>query len=100
MWRHYLMGRKFELRTDHRGLKHLFRQPTLNARKIGWMKFITEYDFEIKHIKGKENQVADALNRRVHEVHIATISMYNIDMKDKIIASRNSDEQYLKVKET
>ena len=32
MWRHYLMGRKFELRTDHHGLKYLFDQPNLNAR--------------------------------------------------------------------
>ena len=28
MWRNYLMGRKFELRIDHCGLKYLFDQPT------------------------------------------------------------------------
>jgi hypothetical protein len=32
MWRHYLMGKKFELRTNHIGLKYLFEQSTLNAR--------------------------------------------------------------------
>ena len=32
MRRHYLMGRKFELRIDHCGLKYLFDQETLNAR--------------------------------------------------------------------
>jgi hypothetical protein len=24
MWRHYLMGKRFDLRTDHNGLKYLF----------------------------------------------------------------------------
>ena len=33
MWRNYLMGRRFELRIDHYGLKYLFDQPTLNARQ-------------------------------------------------------------------
>jgi hypothetical protein len=33
MWRNYLMGKKFELRKNHCGLKHLFGQPTLNARQ-------------------------------------------------------------------
>ena len=33
MWRYYLMGRKFELRTYHCGLKNLFDQPTKNSRK-------------------------------------------------------------------
>jgi len=53
VWRHYLMGRKFELRIDHCGLKHLFGQPTLNAKQTRWLEFLTKYNFEIKHIKGK-----------------------------------------------
>jgi hypothetical protein len=39
MWRHYLMGKRFELRIDHSGLKYLFEQPTLNARKTRWLEF-------------------------------------------------------------
>ena len=31
--RHYLMGKRFELRTNHSGLKYLFEQPNMNARK-------------------------------------------------------------------
>jgi hypothetical protein len=53
MWRHYLMGKKFELRIDHIGLKYHFEQPTLNSRKTRWMEFLSEYDFDIKHIKGR-----------------------------------------------
>ena len=37
MCRNYLMGRKFELRMDHCGMKYLFVQPTLNARKARWL---------------------------------------------------------------
>jgi hypothetical protein len=37
-WRHYLMGRRFELRTDHNSLKYLFDQPTLNARQSRWLE--------------------------------------------------------------
>jgi hypothetical protein len=32
MWRNYLMGKKFESRIDHSGLKYLFEQPNLNTR--------------------------------------------------------------------
>ena len=54
MWRHYFMGRRFELRKDHCGLKYLFDQPTLNVGKARWLEyFLCEFDFEIKHIKGK-----------------------------------------------
>jgi hypothetical protein len=53
MWRHYLMGRKFVLMTDHYGLRYMFDQPKINARQARWMGLLNEFDFEIKHIKGK-----------------------------------------------
>jgi hypothetical protein len=75
-WRHYLMGKRFELRTYHNGLKYLFDQPNLNARKSIWLEFLREYNFDIKHIKGKENKVVEALSKRVHELHATAIIIY------------------------
>ena len=85
MWRHYLMGRRFELRTDHCGLKYLFDQPTLNARQVRWLEFLCEFDFEIKHIKGKENKVVDALRRKVHEIHVASLSIFQSYLRQLIV---------------
>jgi hypothetical protein len=53
MWRHYLMGKIFELRTNHSGMKYLFGQPNLNARQSKFLEFLSEYDFDIKHIREK-----------------------------------------------
>ena len=51
MWQHHLIGRKFILMTDNKGLKYLLDQPNLNARQARWLAFLSEYDFEIQHIK-------------------------------------------------
>ena len=45
MWRHYLLGRKFLLMTDHCGLQYLFDQLKLNARQATWMALLSEFDF-------------------------------------------------------
>jgi hypothetical protein len=82
------------LRTDHNGLKYLFDQLTLNARQIRWLEFLCEYEFDIKHIKGKENKVANALSRKVHKLHATTISMYQTEMKDRILEVANAGLQY------
>ena len=68
MWRHYLLGKRFLLLTDNTCVKNMFTQMGLNARQARWMDLLSEFDFEVKHIKGKENRVADALSRRAHEV--------------------------------
>ena len=57
------MGRKFLLNTKNMSLKYLFKQPDLNAKKARWLSFLSEYHFELKNIKGKENNFVDALSR-------------------------------------
>jgi hypothetical protein len=79
------MGKIFESRKDHSGMKYVFGQPNLNFRQSRWLDFLSEYDFDIKHIKGKDNKVVDEIRRRVHEMHLTTISMYQSDLKDRIL---------------
>jgi hypothetical protein len=57
IWQDYLMGKIFELRIDHSGLKCLFGQPSLNSIKRRCLEFLTEYEFDINHIRGKERKV-------------------------------------------
>ncbi len=54
----------------------MFDQPNINARKARWLATLSEFDFELRYIKGKENRVADALSRRVQVNHIAAVSYY------------------------
>ena len=75
--------------------KVLFDQPTLNARKARWMEFLCEFDFEIKHIKGKENKVANALSRKVQEMHVASISICQLDLRQQIVSHTTEDEMYV-----
>ena len=62
MWRHYLIGKPFELKSDHHSLKYIFTQQNLNARQRRWLEFLADYEFDISYIKGKEIKVADALS--------------------------------------
>ena len=92
------MGKIFELRTGHSGMKYLFRRSTLNSRQSKWLEFLSEYDFDIKHIKGKENKVVDEFNRRVHEMHATSISMHKSDLKDKMLEAAKLDQHYVETK--
>jgi hypothetical protein len=84
MWRHYLLGRKIVLMIDHCGLQYMFDQPKLNARQARWMALLSEFDFEIKHIKGKENRVVDALSRSMKIIHLAVVSTYETNVKERV----------------
>ena len=85
------MGRKFLLMTDHCGLRYLFDQPKLNTRKARWMALLSEFDFEIKHIKGKENKVADALSRSMRTIQLAVVSTCETYVKNRVKEAQDTD---------
>ena len=61
-WRHYLLGVHFEVCTDNTAVKWLKTCPRLSPRQTRWLALI-EYNFDIRHIPGKKNTVADPLSR-------------------------------------
>ena len=58
------------------------------------MEFLCEFYFEIKQIKGKENKVADALSRKVQEMHVASLSICQSDLREQIVNHVARDELY------
>lgn len=84
MWRHYLLGRKFTIMTNHSGLKYLFEQPKLNARKFRWMTTFSKLGVGIKYIKGKENMVVDALSKRIHVNHVTNMISYKSYLVERV----------------
>ena len=63
-WQHYLWPKEFVIHSDHESLKHIRSQAKLNRRHAKWVEFIESFPYVIKHKKGKENIIADALSRR------------------------------------
>jgi hypothetical protein len=64
IWRHYLIGNKCDIYTDHKSLKYFFTQAELNMRQRRWLELIKDYDLNIQYHPGKANVVADALSRK------------------------------------
>ena len=95
IWRHYLLGRKFELHTDHKSLKWIFTQPDLNMRQRRWMELLHEYDFDIQYKPGKENLVADALSRKSM---LSFISVLQTSLLDEVNTHMPQDPYFNKIR--
>jgi hypothetical protein len=80
IWRHYIMGTKCQVYTDHKSLKYIFTQKDLNLRQRRWLKLIKDYDLEIHYHPGKAILVVDALSRKEH-VHSAFV----VQLPDEIV---------------
>lgn len=64
--RYYLLGREFDLETDHRALSWIHSMKDRNARVTRWYLSLQPYKFQIRYKAGKENIIADYLSRLSH----------------------------------
>ena len=98
-FRRYLLGRKFQLLTDHSPLQWLSSQK-MEGLLCRWALALQEYDFTIKYRKGSLNANADALSRCIHpETSTAAtqisgdpfkVTLQEAQQEDPIISSKFS----------
>lgn len=63
-FRHYLLGKRFIIRTDHKSLFWLksWKNPS-SSQYFNWINQLSEFDFDIEHRRGSDHINADALSR-------------------------------------
>ena len=78
-WHHYLYGRKFTIRTDHKPLKYINTYKRTNTRVMNWAMRLNQYEFDIGYIKGETNQEADFLSRNPSfEVNVLSLDRLEV----------------------
>ncbi|WP_428740096.1 hypothetical protein, partial [Sulfurimonas sp.] len=74
--------------SDHECLKHIRGQAKLNNCHAKWVEFIETFPYLIKHMKGKENIIADALSRRY--------TMFSVGTHKTLISCTNMSSKCIK----
>ena len=60
LWHPYLLGQRFQIKTDHQSLKYFLEQRISSLEQQKWVTKLFGYDYDINYKKGKENVVVDA----------------------------------------
>jgi ribonuclease HI len=102
IWRHYLLGNKVHIFTDHKSLRYIFTQPELNLRQRRWLELIKDYNLEVHYHPRKANVVVDALSRKSHALdeeslplsHSAVLAQIALvsELLEQIIAEQRYDD--------
>ena len=65
--RPYVHGRRFSVCSDSSAVRWLWSKKEVTGKFARWILSLQAFDFEIRHVKGVNNSVADALSRNPDE---------------------------------
>ncbi|XP_038972753.1 uncharacterized protein LOC103696780 isoform X1 [Phoenix dactylifera] len=97
MWRPYLLGRKFQIRTDQKSLRHFLEQRVSTPEQQKWVTKLLGYEYEIVYKPEKDNSAADALSRLPEEIALHALSRPVFDIWEEI-RTANQEDHYLQQK--
>ena len=90
-FRHMVEGREFCVYTDHKPLTRALtsRSTQHSPRQIRHLDFVSQFTSDIRHVKGVENPVADALSR----IELNALTQHQgIDFEDMARAQANDPD--------
>jgi hypothetical protein len=70
-FRHFIQDTHFTVITDHSALQWLLSMKTLVSNRFcRWIMQLQQYDFTVKHRKGKNMEIDDGLSHAIETVDI------------------------------
>ena len=80
----YVWGEKFKVYTDHAALLSAFKNRELDGPRLGkWINKLTEFDFDLVHTPGKDNELADILSRCPKKVSLVKSLLTKLSIEEK-----------------
>ena len=64
VYKHYLLGRRFKVRTDHSSLRWLLNFKSPEGILARWLEYLQQFDFEIEYRAGRNHGNCDGLSRQ------------------------------------
>ncbi|KAK3006498.1 hypothetical protein RJ639_017037 [Escallonia herrerae] len=86
VWRHYLLGSSFIVRTDNTAVSHFLSQSKLSSKQARWQELLAEFNFMLEYRAGSTNSVANALSRKAELDQVALMAMNAIVRADSRVA--------------
>ena len=99
IWRVYLLGSKFVLRTDNVANTSFKTQKRLSPKQARRQELLQEYYFVWEHKPGKHNQVANAPCCKQVQEYVAALTRVESDFVERIKESSKLDATYQKLEQ-